>query len=124
MAKGSSHHGGLDDKFFHKAHFFYMNQEALGLSEKQVKAIKALKMSVKKELVTKGAEIELLKIEIKSLLYMPKIDTGAINKLIDKKYELKKEKAKFLVAKIAAIKAIPTEEQMVKAKSIWLKQRV
>ena len=123
MAKKGSHHGGLEDKFFHKAHFLYMNQEALGLSDEQAEAIKALKMSVKKELITRRAEIDLLKVDIKSLLWAPKIDTAAANELIDMKYELKKAKAKFLVAKIAEIKAIPTEGQMAMAKSIWLKKK-
>jgi len=122
MANQGAHHGELAGKFFHKAHFFYMNQEALGLSEEQAEAIKTLKMSVKKELIRKGAEIDLLKVDIKSLLWSPKIDTKAINELIDVKYELKKEQAKFLVAKIAEIKAILTDEQMAEAKAIWLKR--
>jgi len=111
----------LSDKLSSKAHFFYMNQEALGLTEEQVESIKALKMEVKKELVKRKADIKLVKIDIKSLLWQKDVDVDAINALIDKKYEIKKAKAKYLVSSYAKLKGMLTEEQMAKAKAIWFK---
>src|SRR3989338_5299836 len=42
-------------KFFKKAHFMLDNKEELGLSEDQVKSIKALKLEVKKAYIQQSA---------------------------------------------------------------------
>jgi Spy/CpxP family protein refolding chaperone len=52
-----------------------------------------------------------LKIDIKAKLWEDTIDKKGINKLIDKKYEIKKEKAKALVDTYAQFNNILTEEQ-------------
>jgi len=122
IAKGSGHHSMLADKFFSKAHFLLVHQESLGLAEDQVNQIKSLKMDVKKELVRRGANIDIVKIDIHSHLWQKQIDVAAINGLIDQKYDLKKEKAKYLVSSYAQLKGMLTDEQMEKAKSIWFKR--
>mgnify|MGYP000282824940 CR=1 FL=1 len=64
----------------------------------------------------------MLKIDIKAKLWEDTIDKKGINKLIDKKYELKKEKAKALVDAYAQFKKILTEEQNKALKTI-IRQR-
>lgn len=120
--KGKGHkEKGLDEKIFYKAHFLMKNQEELGLSDEQVEKIKDLKVDVKKDLIKKDAEIEILAVDIKAKLYEDKIDVKAINKLVDQKYEIKKEKAKTLVEKYAALKGMLSEEQMGKLKGLFKK---
>ncbi len=111
----------LETKVCDKAHFLLKNQEELGLSADQVAKIEALKMNTKKDMIRRNAEIDILALDIKSALHAETIDTKAINELIDKKYDLKKEKAKAIVGAYAAIKETLTKEQKVKMKDLWKK---
>ena len=111
----------LEKKFSHKAGWILKSQEDLGLSDEQVKKIKALKYETQKDLIRKKAEIEIIAIDIKAKLHEDTIDTASINSLIDKKYDIKKEKAKSLVAACIALKATLTEEQKAKLKDLWKK---
>jgi len=111
----------VKDKFFKKVHAIYANQEKLGISDKQLNKVKDLKLALKKEIIRKDADIEILKIDIKSLLYADKINVGAINKLIDQKYDAKKAKSKKTVESYAQLKKILSEEQQAKLKSLWKK---
>ena len=47
--KTKGHQKDFGGKVFHKAHFLLKNKEELGLSDKQVKEIKDLKLKAKKE---------------------------------------------------------------------------
>ena len=116
--KGKGCSKGLDDKIIYKAMAMIKSQEELGLSDEQVAKIKDLKYGVKKELVKKTAEIDILKIDIKAMLYGDTVDVAAIDPLIDKKYEIKKAKAKYLVAKYAELKDMLTEEQTKELKTL------
>jgi len=120
LASAEPGHGhGLEEKLFHKAHFILVHQKALGLTEEEVESIKALKMDVKKYLIRQGAEIDLVKIDIKSLMWAKTIDTEAIHGLVDQKYELKKAKAKYLVDAYAKLKGMLTDEQYETLKEKW-----
>lgn len=115
-----SYHGGdLSSKFYMKAHMILKNEDELGLSEEQHKMIKDLKVAIKKQIITKKAEIDVIAVDIKSMLYDDKIDTAAIDKLIDQKYELKKEKAKILVGAYATLKNSLKEDQLDKLKGLY-----
>ena len=118
-AKKNKKKGGLEEKIFHKAHFYKSNADALGLSEEQVDKIKSLKSEAKKDLIMKKAEIEVLAIDIRALLHDNEVDVKAANDLIDKKYKIKKEKSKNLVQALADIKAVLSAEQHDKVKEIW-----
>jgi len=116
--KGHGHGHGLEKKVFHKFHLAMANEVELGLSEEQYEKIKTLKINIKKDLIIKRAEVDVLKLDIKAKLWEDTIDKKDINKLIDKKYELKKEKAKALVDAYAQFKNILTEEQKKMLKTI------
>ena len=119
---GSKGHGwDLESKFYKKAHLVYSKKDELGLSDEQAKKIKSLKMETKKDLIRKKAEIEILGLDIKSMLWEDVVNTEEINKLIDKKYELKKEKAKALVAAYATLKNFLSEDQKDKLKELCKK---
>ncbi|MDP8299305.1 MAG: hypothetical protein P9L88_05335 [Candidatus Tantalella remota] len=118
---GGYHQKGLDSKILYKAKFMLKNQDELGLSAEQVKKIKEVKIAVKKDTVKRNAEIELIKIDIKAKMYDDKLDVAGIDKLIDKKYDLKKAKAKALVQTCSDMRDILTEDQMKEFKAMCRK---
>jgi hypothetical protein len=107
--KGKIH--GLENKVFHKFDLAMANQVELGLTDEQYEKIKMLEISTTRDLIKKKAEIDVLKIDIKVKFWEDKIDIEGINKLIDKKYEFKKAKAKTLVNAYAQFIKILAEEQ-------------
>jgi len=116
--KGKSCHAGYGSKVYKKASFVLSNREELGLSDEQVQKIKDLKVKSKKDMIKKKAEIDVLAVDIKAHMYQDPIDINAVNKLIDRKYDLKKEKAKASLKACADLKNILTEEQKTKLKSL------
>ena len=117
--KSSKKSMGLKDKFFTKAHFILKNHEELDLSDEQVKAVKKLKSDVKKDMINKKAKIDVLDVEIHTLMWEDPADLDAMNALIGNKYEIKKEKAKALASAYAQLKGILTPEQRDKLKKLW-----
>lgn len=109
----------LKEKFFHKAHHFLKSKEQLGLSDEQVSKIKSVKIDMKKDLIMKDAEIEVIAIDIKSQLWKEEIDVNAVHALIDKKYDIKKAKTKSLVQAIADLKSVLTDKQKKTLKDSW-----
>ncbi len=101
----------MDEMVFHKAHMLLMHQEEMGLSDEQVSKIKSLKIGLKKDLIMRKAEIEIIGVDIKALLWEDSIDTEKVNILLEKKYQLKEKKAKALVKAMADLKAMLTPEQ-------------
>lgn len=119
--KTKGRHWDLEEKFLKKAHFFLKNQEELELSDEQIEKIKDLKIKTQKDIIRKDAELEILALDLQSGLWKDTINIDVVNKLIDKKYDLKKGKAKSLVDAYAALKDILTEEQKKKMKDLWKK---
>ena len=104
-----------------KAHMILKNRGELGLSDEQIKGVKELMLKSKKDSIKQKAEIEIIALDINSKKQDDTMDIEAINALIDKKYELKKEKAKSSVAAYIQLKSILTEEQQVKLKELYKK---
>jgi hypothetical protein len=120
--KKSSHHKyGLDTKFFHKIHLALKNLEELGISDEQIEKIKTLKVNTKKDLIKRKAKIDLIKVDIKNELWGDTIDKERIYKLIDQKYEQKKEKAKALIDACDMFKKILTNDQKKKLREVYSK---
>lgn len=80
---GKTHKKSTEDKFFKKVKMIYLYQDELNVTDKQLDQITALKITLKKDLITKKAEVDVIKVDIKSLLYEDEIDVRAVNKLID-----------------------------------------
>lgn len=109
----------MKKKFFEKASFILGQYGELELSEEQTGKIKELKIKVKKDLIMKEAEIEVLAIDIKSAMWKSSIDVDAVNTLIDKKYALLADKTKFLVKSFASLKNILNDDQKNKLKKLY-----
>ncbi len=108
----------FDEKVMMKLHLAMMNKDELELSDNQISKIKSLKVNTKKDLIKKNADIEILAVDIMSGLWAEKIDTRSINQLIDKKYNIKKEKAKALIAVCADLQKILSKNQKESLKEI------
>ena len=122
----SAYHGkegksGYDHeaKVSKKARMILSNKAELGLTDEQVAKVKDLSSKVKKDLIRKDAEIDIGAIDLKEEKWKDPVDIEVVNKLIDKKYELKKDKAKYQVAAYAELKSILTAEQKSKLKEIY-----
>lgn len=111
----------FEKKFCQKAQFILSNQEEMGLSDEQVEKMKELKMNLCKEMIKKDAEISIAALDIETEMHKDPINIEALNKLIDSKYDLKKEKAKAAVSAYAALKGMLTKEQKDKMKELWKK---
>ena len=120
---GSQGKGKLEEKFYKTAWLAMKNAEELGLTEEQVDKIKALKFQVKKDVITKTAEIEILGVDIKEQMWEDKLDVQAINKIVDKKYELKKEKTKYIISAIANLRNIIGEDNVKMMKKMYFKSK-
>ena len=108
----------LGGKFFKIAHGILENKTELGLSDETFRKVKDLKISTKKELIKANAEIEIAAVDIMANMCESSADTTEINKLIDKKYTLKKESMKTLVSAFLNLKKMVTKEQMAKLHSM------
>lgn len=117
--KSEKHKDDLESKFYRKAMLVYKKRDELGLSEKQAKSVKSLKLEAKKDLIRKKAEIEIIALDIKAKLWEDEVDAAGVNKLIDRKYELKKEKAKALVGAYATLKDMLSAKQKEKLKELY-----
>ena len=104
----------LDDKFFYMAHSILENHSELELSEVNVRAVKDLMNNTKKSLIKSTAEIETIAVDIMAEMWDASPDGDKINKLLDKKYTLKKESVKELVGAFLSLKKMLSKEQLCK----------
>lgn len=108
----------LDQKFYMMSSMVFKNAEKLGLSEEQKEAVKENKYALKKDLVRKKAEIELVCIDISSELWKDTVNAEAVNALVDRKYQLKAEKKKAIVNAYAGLVNSLSMEQKDELKSL------
>ncbi len=109
--RGKHGHDSLESKFFYKAHSLMKTKEELQLSEEQLKTIQDLKAEAKKNLIRSKAEIDVIEIDLASQIHADKMDSEAALKLIDQKYELKKESEKNFLTAYAKLKGAISEKQ-------------
>ena len=104
----------LGEKFFHMAHSILENHSELELSEVNIRKVKNLKINTKKSLIMSTAEIETIAVDIMAEMWDASPDSNKINKLLDKKYSLKKESVKELVGAFLSLKKMLSKEQLCK----------
>jgi hypothetical protein len=123
-SNGGQQQGGcpITAKFMAKSAFFLDNKDALGLSDDQVKTIKALKLEVEKTSVRQGADMQIFMLDVMAKLQDDTVDVEGTNSLIDKGSAGMSESVKSVVAAYAKLKGTLTAEQATKAKAIWSKK--
>lgn len=109
-------------KLLKKADFFLDNQTEIGLSDEQVKQIKDLQLWGKKQAIMGEAGMKTMALEVKSKLSEKKIDVDALNAMIDQGMAEWGKSAKETLNNYVKLKAILSEEQMEKAKAVWMKK--
>ena len=114
MGERKGHQGKMstEDELFRKIKKITMHQDELGITDEQLAKIKTLKMDLKKDLIRKDADIEVLALDIKAALSEDQIDLGKVNKLIDQKSDVKKAKPKSVIAALAELKKAISKDQM------------
>ncbi len=110
-------------KFYKKAKYALKYQDKIKLTDEQVDKIIDLKMSLKKEMINKKAQIEIILLDIKKELYSDDVNVDKVNNLIDKKYNLKAEKTKSALKAYSELKNVLKDEQMDKLKEIWKEKK-
>ncbi|MGE5307731.1 MAG: hypothetical protein ACM3OC_01445 [Deltaproteobacteria bacterium] len=113
----------LKMKFFHMIRDVLENHEALGLSMADKKKFLNLKVNTKKSMIQNMCESKLIVVDMMARLWENPISLTEVNKLIDKKYDIKKKNMKMLVQAFASFKKMLNEEQMHKLKRICREQR-
>ena len=121
--QGRQHQKSIKEKFFKTVKMIHHNQDELNLNDDQLNQIRALKIAIKKDLIRNKAEVEIVVVDIRSLLHEDKIDVDAASKLIDQKFETKKAGMKKVVKSFAELKNILTKEQKEKLKEVVREQR-
>jgi Spy/CpxP family protein refolding chaperone len=102
----------IDKKFFKKVKKIYRYQDELKVTEEQLSKIRKLKITLKKDLIRSKADMDVIGVDLRSLLYEDAIDTAKANSLIDKKYEIKKARTKNSVKSFAQLKKILSTQQL------------
>lgn len=108
----------ITETFFQKAHLLMASQDKLELSDDQVNTIRNLKMEVKKSLIRQEAELQVAKLDIASQLYSEKPDAKELQKLIDQKYEAKKNMEKTVVDAYFKVKGTLNDKQIAALKEM------
>ncbi len=102
---------GTSGKLFALAHLVIQHAEYLGLTQAQIGKIKDLKLKTKKNMIMEKAQIEVLELDVKSAMDQDVINIKDVDKLIDKKYDLKKAGAKELVEAYSELRNILNQNQ-------------
>ena len=121
--QGRHHRKSIKEKLFKTVRMIYHNHDELNVNDNQLNQIRELKIALKKDLIRKKADIEIITVDIRSLLHEDEIDVNAVSKLIDQKYEIKKDNMKKVVKSFAELKKILTKEQKEKLKEVIRDQR-
>ena len=101
----------LEADFWSRARALAKKKEELGLTEKQMNKIMALKTQVDNDLAGKEKRISEIDVEIRAKLREEPPDTGAIASLVDEKYELRKQEARVNLSAIDELNGMLTGEQ-------------
>ena len=108
-------------KILKKAEFFLDNADEIGLSKEQIKQIKDIQHTTKKDAIFGEAGMKAFYLDMKAKLHEEKVDVEGMNKLIDDATAEMTKGAKKSVQSYAELKAVLSEEQMTKAKAVWKK---
>lgn len=103
--------GPGSSKFIKKFNRILAAKEQLKLSNAQLVKIEEEKLSAQKAVIRANAEIDIIALDIKKGLKKNKINIKLMNKLLDQKYEVKKNKIKRLIGAYATIKEILNKDQ-------------
>lgn len=123
MREGKRGNYGLENKCYGDIKLLLMNADDLGLSLEQKEVIKNQKYELKKDKIKMQADIKILSVDISKELWTDDVDVEAVNDLIDRKYQVKAQWQKDLVAVRAAMNAALTDDQRSELRSLRKKTK-
>ncbi|MDD4202323.1 MAG: hypothetical protein PHQ52_02540 [Candidatus Omnitrophica bacterium] len=109
--KGYNSKMDLKAKLFYKMQVALMNEEELGLTKEQSDKIKDIKLATQKKLIMDDARIDVIAIDIEDNLWKKEIDLANIQKLVDEKYDIKKDKTMTTITAYSEFKEVFSDEQ-------------
>ncbi len=113
----------ITQKVMTKAHFFLDNQKELELSDDQVRQIKEIKLETKKAYLRQMTEHQIFELDVQYKMSEPKLDRKGIDAMIDQVAKSMTASAKETVSAYEKLKAVLSEDQLKKAKDLWLGQK-
>lgn len=105
-----------------KIKMIMLHKGELGLTDEQTDKLADIKHAVMKDVIKMEADIDILAVDIKTLLMKDTIDTAAIQPLVEKKYQIKKDKTMRCIQALADAKKVLTPEQAKKLKDLCTEQ--
>lgn len=125
-AQGSCSHGKesgcpIANKLMTKSEFYLKNADEIGLSEDQVKQIKAIKLEAEKDEVLGGAQMKVAFLDIESKMSTDPVDQESLNAVVDSLSAGMNQGAKKTIKLYADLKSVLTADQKKKAKTLWKK---
>ena len=115
MKRYGGMHGGTNhmmiNHYLKGANFYLLHEEELGLSEKQVKALKSIRDDHRKDIIKKRAELEELQLDFDNILSEDNIDLSKA-KSLNKKIALFQAELRFqrIETRIKAKKVLSKEQ--------------
>ncbi len=97
-------------------HFPWQKLMGLGLSDKQIDALKAIRNRVAKDTIKKRADLQLARVELREMLDKDSVDMGAVEASLKKAEAVKTDLHLSHIKAMEEIKAILTPEQRKKFK--------
>lgn len=115
--ENSAHRGpwgrpGVDRYIRHMLMALARHPEKFGLSADQESSVKKLEANAWKELASRDAAINALKVQINTLMWESPMDFDQVSLLISRQHDLEEERSKYLVSVFNKLKDILTEEQI------------
>lgn len=110
-------HGKRPDAAHFIKHVLKAGDE-LGLTEDQETRLRAIKTAYKKERITKKAEVDLAKVDLRSLLHSDQASMSEIEGIVNKMYALKAELRVASIKATREARAVLTPEQRKKLKAL------
>ena len=100
-----------------------MAKEDLGITDQQETRLRAIKIAFKKERITRQAEVDLAKVDLKALLHDDSSTMAQIEAAVKQVYTLKAEKRVASIKAKREAKAILTPEQRKQMKAMHRQKR-
>ncbi len=121
--QGKAHGLSLEHKVYKKVMMIKHRQDELKFSDEDVQKAYDLKTALKKDLIKLETDLDIVALDIDKAMRAKTPDAQAISKLIDEKYEIKKKKAKRALEAYIAVKAMFSEEQRAKLRSLYKQKK-
>ncbi len=117
MSQGMMHHGSgpMHGPRGH-GHYLWKKLLALGLTDKQIDALKAIRMKEAKEKIRKKADLELTRVDLRELLGRDSVDMNSVEANLKKAESLRTDLRLSRIKAMEDIKAVLTPEQRAKFK--------